>query len=380
MRHKVVIGLGFGDEGKGHVVNWLASQDPEAAVVRFSGGHQAEHHVVLRDGRDHVFSNFGSGTLQGAPTYWSRFCPVNPRALLAEHAGLVKLGVTPRLYIDPKCPVTTPYDIEMQKRSTEYTSHGSCGVGINTTRLRELDNYHLLYEDLKHPTALKMKLNIIQDYYNAEGVGISLQEKNAFVQSCLGVASKFGLGDWNGFYEVNREHLIFEGSQGLLLDQHIGFFPHVTPSNTGTKNVGELLDEVTSRALRMPLYEPYMVTRAYQTRHGYGPMNQSSPVAIPDNPHEKSYKTFHQGEFRKAPLDLSLLKYAVHKDNVLHRSSSNVVVTCLDVVPQECPLWTGDGYFQVGHSDLIRMIMSATNATNAFVSKGPTLEDIRPHA
>lgn len=75
--NSIVIGAGFGDEGKGTMVNYLCKQSNKPLVVRFNGGHQMGHGVVENDVR-HIFSNFGSGTLVGAPTYISEFCTVDP--------------------------------------------------------------------------------------------------------------------------------------------------------------------------------------------------------------------------------------------------------------------------------------------------------------
>ena len=87
MGNSVVIGLGFGDEGKGLVTNYLSS--PSSLVCRFSGGHQAGH-TVIENGKRHVFSNYGAGPLKGAPTYWSQFCTFEPIGFLKERAILRK--------------------------------------------------------------------------------------------------------------------------------------------------------------------------------------------------------------------------------------------------------------------------------------------------
>src|SRR3954467_7607322 len=91
--HVIVVDLGYGDAGKGTVVDWLCTQGPVQAVVRFNGGGQAAHNVVLPDGRHHTFAQFGSGTLRGVPTHLSRFVVVDPLALTAEAAHLGELGV-----------------------------------------------------------------------------------------------------------------------------------------------------------------------------------------------------------------------------------------------------------------------------------------------
>jgi adenylosuccinate synthase len=101
-RHVAVVDLGYGDAGKGTVVDWLCAARPRGqsvqaqpvhAVVRFNGGAQAGHNVVTEDGRTHTFAQFGSGTLRGVPTVLSRFMVVDPLALTAEADHLSTVGV-----------------------------------------------------------------------------------------------------------------------------------------------------------------------------------------------------------------------------------------------------------------------------------------------
>ena len=79
----VVVGCAFGDEGKGMTVDWLVKDKENPIVVRFGGGHQCGHRVVHKD-KEHIFSNFGSGTLRGAPTYWSKDCTIDPVGFIKE--------------------------------------------------------------------------------------------------------------------------------------------------------------------------------------------------------------------------------------------------------------------------------------------------------
>ena len=109
-----VIGLGFGDEGKGMVTSYLSSYYKNPMVVRYSGGHQAGH-TVHHNGINHTFANFGCGTLHGCPTYWSPYCTVEPVGLIREFSILAdKLCEdfdSMKIYIHNDCPVTTPFDI-----------------------------------------------------------------------------------------------------------------------------------------------------------------------------------------------------------------------------------------------------------------------------
>ena len=319
---KAVIGLGFGDEGKGCIVNHLCSQSPTAAVIRFSGGQQAGHTIVHNDVR-HVFSNFGSGTLQNIPTYWSEFCTIDPMGIYNEYQLLKKKGITPKLYIHGKCPVTTPFD-KIANQSGKYTKNGTVGVGYGTTLQRENNYYSLLYEDTFYKSVLEEKYRLIQNYYKFNNM------------SCFKEYIKFLHENCEMFYDYNfPDNIIFEGSQGLLLDQNYGFFPNVTRGNTGTQNLLEIRKK--SHNILAP-FEFYLITRAYQTRHGNGFMtNENIPHNIRLNPKETNVDHPYQGKFRISLLDLDLLKYAISKDRVLRKKlyPNKLVITCLNAVKND---------------------------------------------
>ena len=148
MKYSSVIGLQFGDEGKGSMVSYLCSQSRNPLVVRFNGGHQAGH-TVLYNGIRHTFSSFGSGTLQGVPTYWSKYCTFYPLAAYNEYLKLQTLGIKkPILYVDPLCPVTTPYDCFSNFLDEKENNHGSVGVGFGSTIKRHESHYKLYFQDL----------------------------------------------------------------------------------------------------------------------------------------------------------------------------------------------------------------------------------------
>jgi len=332
MKHCVVIGAGFGDEGKGMVVDYLCSQNQRPIVIRFCGGHQAGH-TVFRGGVRHMFSTFGSGTLQGVSTYWSKYCTVDPIAIMNEYYILRAKGVSPILFIDPECPITTPYDMCANILDNKKTGHGSCQVGVGTTLQREEDHYSFKCGDMQYPKIFRMKLDAIFEYHKKSMVLIVPEQSYmndfmgaiSFIKNCSAIKIQHAPIQ-------EYDSVIWEGSQGLLLDQNIGFFPHVTRANTGTKNVMELLGEQCPKGVETIEY--YVVTRAYQTRHGNGPMtNTEFPHNIKDNPYESNKYNERQGEFRRAILDLDLLKYGIERDNVLRNSiGKRLVITCLDQV------------------------------------------------
>lgn len=317
MRAYAVIGLGFGDEGKGKAVSTLVSKCDKPLVVRFCGGQQAGHKVVLCAGAPgHVFSNFGSGTLQGAPTYWTRFCTFEPVGMLKERELLQTLwGIAPVLYVDERCPITTFADIRANQCNETDFKNGTCGVGVGQTIQREQDHYSLTVRDLKYPSVLRIKMRMILNYYN-----LSQDDRmvKSFLDACEEAVSVIKIvGDWEGVPHTGD--IIYEGSQGILLDKDVGFFPHVTRSNTGMDNVPYATDIL-------------FVIRAYQTRHGNGPMtNQQWPLRVLDNPHEHNTTGEFQGAFRSSLLDLDLLKYARDTQGDVPAS---LLITCMDLLEE----------------------------------------------
>ena len=136
MKAFLVAGLGFGDEGKGSIVDYLVRRENARTVVRFNGGAQAAHNVVTPEGAHHTFAQFGSGSFAGAETVLSKFVMVNPPALLKEAAALKGKGVEPQVYVDKAALVTTPFHVAVNriKESRRGSGrHGSCGMGIFET-------------------------------------------------------------------------------------------------------------------------------------------------------------------------------------------------------------------------------------------------------
>jgi len=323
LSYKAVIGLGFGDEGKGLVVNALAHQAGNPLVARFNGGQQAGHTVTMADGRSHVFSNFGSGSFAGSHTYWSRRCSFDPVGFINELDVLQSKGVKPVLYLHRDTPVTTPYDKVANSLSVEDAIHGTCGVGVGKTFQREEDWYSLKAMDLQYPQVVDIKMKLISKYYGNE---FAYSYKNV-------IEATMDSGAIRLVDELPRnDHYIFEGAQGLLLDQHNGFFPHVTRSNTGTENLK-----------RIKNLELYCVTRAYQTRHGAGPMtNLTIRHHIKSYDLETNVTSQYQGAFRKSALDLTLLKYGIMRDGRIKSNPRRVlVITCIDQMNEY--LYTIDG-------------------------------------
>jgi len=360
MKNHVVIGLGFGDEGKGTTVSYLCDKLSKPLVIRFSGGHQAGH-TVVRNGVHHVFSNFGSGTLQNKQTYWSKYCTIDPIGIENEFNCLLKDKISPILYIDEKCPITTPWDKNYNRIRESERKHGSCGIGYAATIEREEFFYSLTYGDLFYRDIFLEKLNLLKNnYYKYTKDMISLDEELLFIQVCDDIKNStfksFGIPKGYNNY-------IFEGSQGLLLDQHFGFFPHVTRSNTGLKNVVEMIGENLNL---------YLVTRAYQTRHGNGFMsNVNLSHKIKYNENETNVTNKYQGEFRRTLLDVSLLEYAINKDEYIRKNKNkNLIITCLDHIQNDLRFTCNGNMFVNDNEDqFIKNISNILKIKNVYISK-----------
>lgn len=362
MISKIIVGLQFGDEGKGLVTDYLCSQTKNPLVIRFCGGQQAGHTVVNNKLR-HVFSNFGSGTLKGIPTYWSKYCTVDPIGIVNELIILKEKGVDPFLYIDKICPVTTPYDKVHNQNNRINNTHGTVGVGVGSTIEREKAGYSLLFKDLFYPEILNIKLELIKDYYK-QG-----DNHKQFKDYCHYIiySKNVKLGK---FLPIKKYNCIFEGAQGLLLDQNFGFFPHVTRANTGTRNVIDMG------------YKPkiYMVTRAYQTRHGNGPMtNENIPHNIRINPDETNGEHPYQGIFRRSLLDLDLLLYGIDRDDYIKQSKDKtLIITCLDHVKNEYRFThKGNIVCCTDENEFITRIKDILNIDKVLTSRSPYSDNIK---
>ena len=328
MKANIVIGAGYGDEAKGKLTSFLCDGNiKNPMVVRFNGGHQAGH-TVSYNGIKHVFSSFGAGTLQNVPTYWSKYCTFFPTAAINEFNVLKNKSnkLTPTLYLHPLCPVTTPYDVEYNKRLEKVIRHGSVGVGFGATISRHEKFYKLYVQDLFYPAILKEKLNNIADnYYCTERIDCS-----EFIEDVEEIIKHIKLSDESILLNHN---LIFEGAQGILLDQDFGFFPNVTRSNTTSKNALEIINLLKTTYNVDIDIEIYYATRAYQTRHGNGFMSREGDIVLKNNENETNKTHEFQGNFRTGSFDIDMFNYAVSCDGNFSKGiKKNIYISCLDQV------------------------------------------------
>lgn len=324
---KIIIGLGFGDEGKGITTDFLCKENPNAIVIRFSGGQQAAHTVLL-DGKKHVHSSFASGALRGLPSYFSEHCTVHPSLLFNEKQELDEKRGNTTIYIHQLAKITTPFDVWANRSNTKNLEDGTCGKGVGATMKRNEGPYKLFAIDLVAPKPVLIeKLKSIASYYGF-GNDEKLQNEVGYFLDCIEKTT------WNiiDYSFLNKyDTLLFEGSQGILLDMDHGFFPNVTYANTTSKNAIEICEK-----LKITTIENYYITRSYATRHGSGFMINEHPIKLINNEEETCTYNEFQKELRIGKLDIDMLAYAFKIDKIYAKTTKNhLVITCLDQYKDE---------------------------------------------
>jgi adenylosuccinate synthase len=327
----IVLGLGYGDEGKGLTTDYLCSQAKNPIVIRFSGGQQAGHTVMVDD-KKHIHSNFGAGTLRGVPSYFSEHTTIYPTTILREMKVLEDKGITPKLTIHPLAKITTPYDVYANRNDSDNCNHGTCGLGVGKTMKRNESPFKLYAIDLLNPTIFHKKINQIKDLYYKEHWFSGENFINDMVDFCAAIEDiEWDIQNYNYLYKFND--WIFEGSQGILLDMDHGVFPHVTYSNTTSKNVWSILKNFDWDDYKTP--KIYYITRAYSTRHGNGPFIEEE-INLVNNEEETNVNNKWQKEFKIANIKYKDLIYAIDVDNIYsgRKGLKTLVVTCLDQMPE----------------------------------------------
>ena len=307
----IVVGLGYGDEGKGATVDALVAHRNAARVVRFNGGQQAAHNVVV-NGRHHTFASYGSGTFAGVPTFVSKHCTIDPIAISAERRVLGP-SFHPMLYVHEDALVTTPFHVVHNLMDRRFIEHGTTGTGFGTTIEQNIVRPELSIRasDLVNFDVLVDKMRNIMLYYSPA--------PRDFDAALVGLAKDMYYSKLVNFCVIPDEeftealsfgHTVFEGAQGFGLDQDYGVHPHTTWSTTTPKNALELCansgveDVVKIGCLR-----------TYATRHGNGPMPHEGKLDIePVELHNGSYGV--QGAFRTGKHSASDVQMAMDFANI----------------------------------------------------------------
>lgn len=331
----VLTDLGFGDAGKGTITDFLTRQSSAHTIVRYNGGPQAAHNVVDVDGRHHTFSQFASGMFSpGTRTLLSRFMLINPLNMLKEARHLAALGIPnalQRVQVDRRALVITPFQRainRLREIARAANRHGSCGEGIGECIADYLAHQQavLFAGDIVERETLRRKLLFLRDVKYQEFTELapllppgeatrreaSIFTDPAGLEDCLEVYHYF-----SQCVEIVDEArvralfaqpgtILFEGAQGILLDENYGFAPYTTWSTTTCANANTLLQEndYTGQVLRLG------IMRAYATRHGAGPFPTEDQTLTGLLPEPHNIWNNWQREFRAGYCDLVATRYA----------------------------------------------------------------------
>ncbi len=276
-KNVVVLGTQWGDEGKGKIVDLLTDQ--VAAVVRFQGGHNAGHTLVI-EGKKTALHLIPSGILrEHVQCLIGNGVVLSPDALLKEVRELEErgVGVRDRLRISYACPLILPTHIRIdqaRERARGNDRIGTTGRGIGPAYEDKVSRRGLRLGDLAHPEAFETKLREIMTYHNfvltryfeeeAEDIDHALATLTQMGEEILPMAAD--VTDLLHGYRKRGENILFEGAQGSLLDIDLGTYPYVTSSNTTAGGTA------TGSGFG-PLFLDYVlgITKAYTTRVGSGP-------------------------------------------------------------------------------------------------------------
>ena len=338
----VVVGTQWGDEGKGKVVDWLT--DHAQAVVRFQGGHNAGHTLVIK-GVKTALQLIPSGIMRdGVACYIGNGVVVDPTHLLSEIERLEAIGVEvrSRLFISESCPLILPFHVAVDKAREALREDsgagkiGTTGKGIGPAYEDKVARRAMRVQDLKHPERFAKKLRELLELHNFALAGYLKAEPLEFqpiFDHAMKVAEQLKPMLADVGYTLHTAHaqganILFEGAQGTLLDIDHGTYPYVTSSNCVAGNAAagagvgpDLLHYILG------------ITKAYTTRVGSGPF----PTELDwDTPGTVGYHLSTVGQERGTvtgrPRRCGWLDAALLKRSVIINGISGLCITKLDVL------------------------------------------------
>jgi len=341
-RNVVVVGTQWGDEGKGKIVDWLT--DHAQGVVRFQGGHNAGHTLVIA-GRKTALQLIPSGVMRdGVACYLGNGVVVDPAHLLLEIERIEQLGVEvrSRLFLSEACPLILPFHVELDRarealrESSGSGKIGTTGKGIGPAYEDKVARRALRVQDLKHPQRFEAKLRELVALHNAELTAVLHAQPLAWqpmLDAAMAAAEQLRPLMADVGYALFKAHaaganLLFEGAQGTLLDIDHGTYPYVTSSNCVAGNAA------AGAGLGPGLLHYILgITKAYTTRVGAGPFPTELPMDEAGTVgHHLSTVGQERGTVTGRPRRCGWLDAAALKRSIIINGVSGLCITKLDVL------------------------------------------------
>lgn len=275
MANVTVVGAQWGDEGKGKIVDWLSNRAD--VVVRFQGGHNAGHTLVV-DGKVYKLALLPSGVVQGKLSVIGNGVVVDPWHLLAEIDKIAEQGVaiTPELLVlaDNACLILPLHkDLDQAREAASTQKIGTTGRGIGPAYEDKVGRRAIRVADLADPEALKPKIERLLAHHGALRRGLGLPEADGaeLFDALMALAPRilaYAQPAWRLLDKAYKDgrRILFEGAQGALLDVDHGTYPFVTSSNT-------VAGQASAGSGMGPSATGYVlgIVKAYTTRVGEGP-------------------------------------------------------------------------------------------------------------
>ena len=275
MANVTVVGAQWGDEGKGKIVDWLSNRAD--VVVRFQGGHNAGHTLVV-DGKVYKLALLPSGVVQGKLSVIGNGVVVDPWHLLGEIAKIAEQGVVigPDLLVlaDNACLILPMHrDLDQAREAAATNKIGTTGRGIGPAYEDKVGRRAIRVADLADPEALKPKIERLLSHHGALRRGLGLPEASAqeLFDALMELAPRilpYAQPAWRVLDQAYKagKRILFEGAQGALLDVDHGTYPFVTSSNT-------VAGQAAAGSGMGPKGPGYVlgIVKAYTTRVGEAP-------------------------------------------------------------------------------------------------------------
>ena len=326
--NKAVIGLQWGDEGKGKIVDFLSENFD--LVARYQGGNNAGHTVIVED-ITYKLNLIPSGVIRGKVCFLGQGIVLDPEHFLKEYEQICEKISNPKIYLSSNIPLILPYHKQLDKINesilTGEDKIGTTAKGIGPAYQDKVGRKSIKLYDLKSLDKIREKLENIKKFYDP--VLNAYQEELINIDKYISILDSFytKVGPLiidNSYIKknFNQNNILFEGAQGALLDLDHGSYPFVTSSNTISSNI------VIGSGLQVD-YQTVGIFKAYATRVGNGPFPSELFDEIGDYIAETGveFGTVTKRKRRCGWLDLVSLKYSCQVNRV-----NELCITKIDVL------------------------------------------------
>ena len=350
--NKAVIGLQWGDEGKGKIVDYLSENFD--LVTRYQGGNNAGHTVIVED-ITYKLNLIPSGVIRGKVCFLGQGIVLDPDHFVKEYKKITEKITDPRIYLSSNIPLILNYHKQLDRINesilTGESKIGTTSKGIGPAYQDKVGRKSIKLYDLINPHSLKEKLSSIKKFYDP--ILKTFDEDLIDIDKNLELLNNFFIQVKNLIVDNNvikkdysNKKILFEGAQGALLDLDHGSYPFVTSSNTISSNIS------IGSGLQVD-YETIGIFKAYATRVGNGPFPSELFDKIGDYIADKGveFGTVTKRKRRCGWLDLVSLKYSCEINNV-----KELCITKVDVLNELneikiCKSYQGKQFQDINFSD-----------------------------